>query len=167
MIVAIEFLVNGGVFYSEIGAKIDDPSAGGQKRLGKFGSESMWQGEKNKTGLARDLFWVGIGKLQRGRSLLVGKARKNLRERFADQLPRRRRDQVNLWMREEQTHQFLAGVTGSAHYRDLGSCHNAQCVFRLARIATKSCAKKQDRIKRIKLDWIPRNKNRVNLVNPV
>jgi len=96
-----------------------------------------------------------------------GQSAEKLRERFAGQLPRRRRDQINLWMREEQTDQFLAGVTGSAHYRDLGSCHNAQCVFRLARIATKSCAKKQDRIKRIKLDWIPRNKNRVNLVNPV
>jgi hypothetical protein len=97
----------------------------------------------------------------------VGKARKNLRQRFAGQLPRGCRDKIDLWMREEQTDQLLAGVTGSAHYRDLGSCHNAQCVFRLARIATKSCAKKQDRIKRIKLDWIPRNKNRVNLVNPV
>jgi len=60
MIMAIEFLVNSGVFYSEIGAQIHHTRAGGQKRLGKFGSESMGQGEENKTGLARDLYWVGI-----------------------------------------------------------------------------------------------------------
>ena len=85
---AVKLPVNIGVCDSEIGAKIDDPSAGRQKWPGKFGSESMWQGEKNKTGLARDLFWVGIGKLERGRSFMMGKARKNLRERFAGQLPR-------------------------------------------------------------------------------
>ena len=51
-------------------------------------------------------------------------------------------------MRKEQTDQFLAGVTGSAYHRDFRLCaagdsglyiflHNAQCVFRLARIATE------------------------------
>ena len=150
MIVAIEFLVNSGVFYSEIGAQIHHARAGGQKRLGKFGSESMWQSEKNKTRLARDLFWIGIGKIQCRCSLQVREARENLRERFAGQLPGRCRDQIDLWMREEQTDQLLSGVTGSAHDRDLGSCHNAQCVFRLTRIATKSCAKREDKINRIR-----------------
>jgi hypothetical protein len=69
----------------------------------------------------------------------MSKARKNLRERFAGQLPRRGRDKIHLRVGEEQTHQFFAGITGSAHHRDLRSRHNAQCVFRLARIATKSC----------------------------
>ena len=38
-------------------------------------------------------------------------------------------------------HEFFAGVTGRANHRDLGQrfLHNAQCVFRLTRIATKSC----------------------------
>src|ERR1700731_474993 len=107
MIVAIKFLVNGGVFYPEIGAQIDHTRAGGQKWLGKLGSEAVRQREKNETRLARDLFWVRIGKLERGRRFLVGKARENLRDRFAGQLPRRRRDKIDLRMAEGQTHQFL------------------------------------------------------------
>jgi hypothetical protein len=137
--VIIKFLVNGGVFYPEVGAKIDHARASGQERFGKFGSEAVRQRKKNKTSVARDLFWVRIGKFERGRRLLMREARENVRERFAGQLSRRCRHKIDMWMREQQPHKFLAGVTGSAYHRDLRSRHNAQCVFRLARIATKSC----------------------------
>src|SRR5437016_8169842 len=99
MIMAIEFLVNSGVFDSEIGAQIHHARAGGQERLGKFGSESVGQSEKNKTRLARDLFWIGIGKIQCRCSLQVREARENLRERCADQLSRCCRDKIDLRMR--------------------------------------------------------------------
>jgi hypothetical protein len=136
MIMTIKFLVNGGVLYPKIRAQIDNACASRQEWFGKFGREAMRQGEKNKTGLARELFWIRIGKLKRSRGLVVRKAWENLRERFAGQLAGRCRDQIDLRMREEQTRQFFAGVTGSANHRDFRSCHNAQCVFRLARIAT-------------------------------
>ena len=139
MIVTIKFPVNGVVFYSKIGAQIDHARAGGQERLGEFSRKSVRQCQENKSGLSCDLVWVRIGKLESDRSLVVHETRKNLGQRLAGPLPRRCRGKIDMWMREEQTHQFLAGITGSAHHRDLRSFHNAQCVFRLARIATKSC----------------------------
>src|SRR5438270_8932880 len=111
MVVAIKFLINSGVFDPKIGTEIHHPCARRQERLGKLGRAAVWQGKKNNTGAARNLFWIGVGKLERGRSLFVGKARKDLRERLAGQLSRRSRDQVDLRMREEQPHKFLAGVT--------------------------------------------------------
>src|SRR2546430_1445740 len=98
MIVPIKFLVNRCVLNSKICAKIDNARAGGQKRFGKLSSESVWQRQKNKTGFARNLFRVGIGKLERGRNCLMREARKNLRERFARQLPRGRRDKIDMRM---------------------------------------------------------------------
>src|SRR3989442_11389142 len=59
MIVAIEFLENSGVFYSEIGAQMHHTRAGGQKRLGKFGSESM--GKARKTRPASRAICIGSG----------------------------------------------------------------------------------------------------------
>ena len=58
---------------------------------------------------------------------------------FARELSRCCGDKIDIGMPEQEAHQFFAGVTGSANHRDSRSCHNAQCVFRLARIATKSC----------------------------
>jgi hypothetical protein len=101
MIMAIKFLVNGSVFYPKIGAKIDNTHARGQQRFGELGGQAVGQRKKNKTHLARDLFWVRIGKLERGRSFLVREARKNLHKRFAGQLPRRCCDQLDPRMREE------------------------------------------------------------------
>src|SRR2546423_8924485 len=152
MVLPIKFPINGGVLYPKIRAQIDNTRAGCQERLGQFSCDSVWQSEKNKTRFARDLFWIGIGKLERGRGLQVRETWENLGKRFAGQTSRRCRDKIDLRMCEEQTHEFLAGVTGSAHHRDLRSCHNAQCVFRLARIATKSCTRREDRINRIKWD---------------
>src|SRR5207244_3872729 len=91
MIVPVKFLVNRCVLNSEICAKIDNARAGGQKRFGKFGRKAVRQCQENKTGLTRNLFRVGIGKLERGRNCLMREAWKNLRERFARQLPRKDR----------------------------------------------------------------------------
>ena len=77
MIVAIKFLINSRVFCPEIRAKIDNARAGRQQWLGKLGSESVREYEKDKTGFARDLFWIGIGKLERSRDLVGRKAREN------------------------------------------------------------------------------------------
>src|SRR2546423_9917212 len=66
----------------------------------------------------------------------MSQARENVGQRFTSQLPGSGRNQIDIRMGQKQAHQFLAGVTGSANDRDLCSCHNAQCVFRLARIAT-------------------------------
>src|SRR5438094_321773 len=107
MIVTVKFPVNGGVFYSKIGAQIDHARAGGQERLSEFSRKSVRQCQENKGGFARDLFWVRIGKLESGRSLVVHETRKNLGQRLAGPLPRRCRGQIDMWMREEQTHQFL------------------------------------------------------------
>ena len=136
MIVTVKFLIDGSVFDSKIGAQIDNARAGRQKRFGKFGREAVRQRQKNKTGFPRELSWVGIRKLEFSRSLVMRKARENLGERFAGQISRSCRHKIDIRMRQEQAHQFLAGVTGSANYRDLCFRHNAQCVFRLARIAT-------------------------------
>ncbi len=106
----------------------------------------MRQSEKNDFRLARESFRIGIGKVQGFRFFVVGEARKDLGERFAGELPRRHRDKIDMWVRQQQADKFLAGVTGSANYRDLGFAaadsglyrflHNAQCVFRLRAIAT-------------------------------
>src|SRR2546423_13467028 len=115
MIVTIKFPVNGGVFYSKIGAQIDYARAGGQERLGKFSRKSVRQCQENKTGLTRDLFWVRIGKLESGSGLVVDETRKNLGQRLAGPLPRRCRRKIDMWMRQKQTRQLLARITGSAH----------------------------------------------------
>ena len=138
MIVPVEFLVDLGVFDSKVGAKIDNARTGDEERLGKFGGEAVRQCEKNEAGALRDLFCVGIGKLQRARDFVMSEAGENVGHRFAGKLARRGGDKINIRMAEQQAHQFFAGITGSANDRDLGSCHNAQCVFRLARIATKT-----------------------------
>src|SRR5437764_11369688 len=152
MILTIKFPVNRNLLYPKISAQVDNPGAGCQKRLGKFGREAVRQSEKNNSRLASDLFWIGIGKFEGGRDFLMREARKNFREGFADQLARRCCGKIDIRMREQQANQFLAGVTGSAHYRHLRSCHNAQCVFRPARVATKSYTRREDRINRIKWD---------------
>src|SRR6266567_2769889 len=146
MIVTVKFLIDGSVFDSKIGAQIDNARAGRQKWFGKFGREAVRQRQKNKAGFACELFWIWIRKFKFSRGFVMRKTRENLGERFAGQLPRSCRHKIDMGMRQEQTHQFLAGVTGSANYRELCVRHNAQCVFRLGRIATKSVTESRTRL---------------------
>ena len=141
MIVPIKFPINARVFDSKVRAKIDNAGTGGEERFREFGSEPVRQREKYNAGLARDLRRIGIRKFERGRRLMMNEARESFRNCFAGELPGRGRDKIDIWMREEQAHQFLAGVTGSAHHCHFHFSHNAQCVFRLTPIATKSCGK--------------------------
>src|SRR5712692_627932 len=152
MIVAIKFFVNCSVFYPEIGAEIDHACAERQKRFGKFGGESVRQSQKNYFDVTRELFCIDIRKLQRFCFFVMQKARKDLRERLAGELTRGRSNKIDMWMREQEAHKLFAGVTGSAHDCDLAFAaevggryrffaHNAQCVFRLSSIATKTCSR--------------------------
>src|SRR5436309_6986612 len=152
MIVAIKFFVNGSVFYPEIGAEIDHARAGRQKRFGKFGGESVRQSQKNYFRVTGQLFRIGFTEPERVGFFNMGKTRKDLGKRFARELPRSCCDKIDMWMREQQADELFASVTGSAHDCDLGFAaedgglyrffaHNAQCVFGLARIATKSCSR--------------------------
>lgn len=100
MIVTVEFPVDIRVLDSKIRAEIEDTIAAGKKRLRKFRREAVRQRQKNDGGGVRDLFCVGIRKLQRDRFFVMGQARKNFRQRFASQLTRSRRDQINVRVRE-------------------------------------------------------------------
>ena len=58
---------------------------GGQNLVmatGKFGGETMREREKNNAGFARDLFGIGIGKLERVRGFVMSEGRKNFGHRF-------------------------------------------------------------------------------------
>src|SRR5207253_3667734 len=139
MIVVIEFFVNRGVLDSEIGAEIDNAHADLKKWLGKFGSEPVWQREKNDFGVTRELLWINIDKLERLRPFAMRKSRKDLRERLAGELPRSCCDKIDMLMPKQQAYQFFAHVTGSPDQCDFRvlRCHNAQCVFRLSSIAIR------------------------------
>src|ERR1700693_4098136 len=152
MIVAIKFFVNGSVFYPEIGAEIDQARAERQKRFGKFGGEPVRQSQKNYFRVTGQLFRIGITEPERVGFFNMGKTRKDFGKRFAGELTRGRSNKIDMWMREQEAHKLFAGVTGSAHNCDFGFAaedgglyrffaHNAQCVFRLSSIATKTCSR--------------------------
>ena len=139
MSVLVKFMVNVGVFDPEIGAKIDNARAGGQKRLGKFGGEPVRQREKDNAGLTRDLFYVRIGKLQRGGSFGMSEARKNFGKRLSGELARRCCDKIDMWMAEKQADELFAGVTGGANNRDFGLRHKPMRISSRADCNELSC----------------------------
>jgi hypothetical protein len=89
----------------------------------------------------------GFGKLFGGRIAepnsmgrwMQGRGREHFRDLFAHKLARRYRRQFSVWMTQKQPDELFARVTGCAHdgYPGLLGFHRAQCVFRLATIATK------------------------------
>ncbi len=99
----------------------------------------MRQSEKNNLSHPPELRRIRFDELERSRFVVVRKAREDFRERFTGELPRRGSDKVDMRMTSQQTHQVFADVTGSADNRDFRvlRSHNAQCVCRLASIATK------------------------------
>ena len=123
MIVPVKFFVDVRVFDSKIRAKIDNTRAGGQKRFGELGRETVRQREENKTGGGRDLICIGIGKLQRSRRFIMSKPRENLGESFAGETSRRRGDKIDIRMREQQPNKLFAGVTRSADDCHFGFRH--------------------------------------------
>jgi hypothetical protein len=100
----------------------------------------MRQGQENNLRFVRELFRISLGKLQGFCFLVMRKTRKYLSKRFAGKLARRDCNKIDMRMREQQADEFFTGVTGRANHRDPGQrfLHNAQCVFRLATIATNN-----------------------------
>jgi hypothetical protein len=69
----------------------------------------------------------------------MSEARKNFGERFAGQLPRSCRNQIDLRMREKKAHQLFAGVPGSTHDRHFGFRHKAMRISSRADCNELSC----------------------------
>jgi hypothetical protein len=129
----------------EIRAKIDNTRTCVEERLRKFSRDPMRQGEKNDLRFVGELLWIRVGKIERSCFVMMRQSRKDLRERFAGELARRDRRKIHMRMRKQQAHELFADVTGSADHGDFRILprHNAQCVFRLVRIATKRCGKRK------------------------
>jgi hypothetical protein len=79
----------------------------------------MRQGQKDHAGLFRQQLGLGFGKTQAARSGMIGEFWKDLGKGLAGVLPGSDGHQLRMRMREQQAHQFFAGVTRSADNRDL------------------------------------------------
>ena len=118
--VRVKLEVSCGIFDSEIGAEIDDPHAGLQKRARKIDCDAMRQSEKRDLDFCRDFFRRGVGEPQRSGGRMQTSTRKNFGHGFARGLARSYRHQLRPRMTQKQAHQLLARITGRAKNCDLG-----------------------------------------------
>ncbi len=116
---AVKFLVNRGALEPEIRAQINDLAALLQQRNGEFRRDAVRQREKNDLRLFGEQGGVGLGEAEGFGARMMGEFRENLRERLAGVLARGDGGEFDVRMRQQQAHQFLAGITGGADDADL------------------------------------------------
>src|SRR4051812_30322318 len=143
MLVAVELTIDRRISDPEIGAEIDDPRAKAQKRRGELARHAVGQSEEDHFGGGGKLIRGRIAEPNRVSRRMQGRARENFRDALARKLSGGYRSQFRLRMTQKEPDQLFARVTGRAHHRHPGFLprfHRAQCVFRLAKIATSSVA---------------------------
>ena len=92
---------------------------------GEFRRDAVRQREKNHLRLLRQQFGVGFGEAERfGLRVMAGEFWENLRQRLAGVLARGDGGQFRVRMRQQQAHQFLAGITGGADDADFHFHHS-------------------------------------------
>ena len=103
----------------EVGAQVEDHLAGLQRRRGILSGDTVGQGQKDRTRIARgNLGGIRLGEDQ-PRNLEAGKPRHHLPEGFAGMLAREDRRHLGHGMPVEQGAEFLAGVAAGSDNRHL------------------------------------------------
>src|SRR5688500_10150989 len=141
MIVRVEFFVDGGIFEPKIGAEVDHLATLLDERQGKFSGDTVRQREKDHLRLPGQEIGIRFRKAQVFRLRIMAEPGKDLRETLPRVLARCDRGQFGVRMRQEQAHEFLAGITRRADNPNLyrTSIHCLNNMFpRPAKLSTKS-----------------------------
>ena len=116
---AVKLVVRVGVVEAEVGAQVDHRHTALGQRHGKLGGDAVGQGEENGLRLIGEQVDRRLGKRQVTGSGMAGEAREDRGHRLAGILARSQHRQVDVRMLKQQAHQFLAGVTGGTHDRNI------------------------------------------------
>ncbi len=111
MVVRIELLVDRGAPDAEIGAQVNDLAAELEQRHGELRRHAVRQRQEHDLRLFGQEFGLGLAEPKRPGPGVMGELRKDLRQRLPGVLARGDGGQFRVRMRQEQAHEFFAGVT--------------------------------------------------------